>query len=256
MKKIMLTTLFLFGSCSALAYTTTHLDPLGSVNAHLSAGHSAEAFAQLQRIAKTSQDPDAYYQLGQLSEIGQGTKKAPKAALKYYQHAAQKGSALAHWRLYQAYAQGELQLKLNPHQAQQHLDAADRLNLADAQILKAKHLFAQGDVDAGQAKLAPLIAQGNLQASYIQANTYLEQGIRLKDLHLLQTGLNQLHHLGQQGHVASLMLLGHLYAQGALVKQDLVKAKKILTTLQQANIQAAEPALTRLDQALTPKTAS
>ncbi len=249
MKKLLLAT--------ALALTTTFafanpVDPFAEVKTLIQAKDQVGAFKALEKVAKTGH-ADAFYNLGYLTEMGQGTAKNDKKALKYYQQAAKKGSSLANFVLAKSYETGRLGLKANAKKAQNYLEAADRLGSPDATILIAEQLFAKhtaADSQTAQAKLRPLIAAGNVAAGYTLATHSINEGVRSQKVEQINQGLTELHRLGQQGHVSSLMLLGNLYASGSLVSQDLNKAKTIFTALDQAQVAQAKPALEIVNQAL------
>ena len=249
MKKLLLAT--------ALALTTTFafanpVDPFAEVKTFIQAKDQVGAFKALEKVAKTGH-ADAFYNLGYLTEMGQGTAKNDKKALKYYQQAAKKGSSLANFVLAKSYETGRLGLKANAKKAQSYLEIADRLGSPDATILIAEQLFAKhtaADSQTAQAKLRPLIAAGNVAAGYSLATHSINEGVRNQKVEQINQGLTELHRLGQQGHVSSLMLLGNLYASGSLVSQDLNKAKTIFTALDQAQVAQAKPALEIVNQAL------
>lgn len=249
MKKLFLAT--------ALTLTTTFafanaVDPFTEVKTLIQSNDHTGAFKALEKVAK-SNHPDALYNLGYLTEIGQGTTQNNKKALRYYEKAAKQGSSLANFVLAQSYETGRLGLKANPKKAQSYLETADRLGSVDAKVEIAEQLFAKRNTQSNQqalAKLAPLVQQGHVAAAYSQATFKINDGFRLRNTTQIQQGLTELHALGQKGHVASLLLLGNLYATGSLIKEDLNKAKIIFTALDQAKVAQAKPALEIVNQAL------
>lgn len=249
MKKLILAT--------ALALTTTltmanSVDPFAEVKTLLQAKDESGAFKALEKVAKSG-NADAFYNLGYLTEMGQGTAKNNKKAVQYYEKAAKKGSSLANYVLAKSYASGRLDLKADATKAQNYLEAADRLGSPDATLEIAEQLFAKHTVEdslKAQAKLAPLVKAGNTAAAYSQATHLINDGVRTQKVAQIKQGLTELHSLGQKGHVSSLMLLGNLYASGSLVEQDLNKAKTIFTALDQGNVAEAKPALAVVNQAL------
>ena len=249
MKKLLLATLLSLSSAMTLANA---VDPFAEVKTLLQSNDRTGAFKALEKVAKTNH-PDALYNLGYLTEIGQGTAQNNKKAVQYYEKAAKQGSSIANFVLAKSYETGRLGLKANAKKAQTYLEAADRLGSAEAKIEIAEQLFAKHNAQSNQEalnKLAPLVKQGHVGAGYAQATFYINDGFRQKNVPQVQQGLNELHALGQKGHVASLLLLGNLYATGSLVKQDLPKAKTIFTALDQAKVPEAKPALTIINKAL------
>ncbi len=61
----------------------------------------------MQRLAQTG-NAQAIYNLGYMTQMGQGTPKDNAKALKYYEDASNKGYAQASYRLAQIYETGEL----------------------------------------------------------------------------------------------------------------------------------------------------
>ena len=249
MKKLLLAT--------ALAITTTFsfantADPFAEVKTFIQAKDDVGAFKALEKVAKTGH-ADAFYNLGYLTELGKGTSQNNKKAIQYYEKAAKKGSGLANYVLAKSYEMGRLDLKVDAKKAQTYLETADRLGSAEATLEIAEQLFAkktQNDEQLAYAKLEPLIKAGNLAASYSQATHLLNNGVRSQNHEQINIALNDLHSLGQKGHVASLMLLGNLYASGSLLEQDLNKAKTIFTALDQGNVPNAKSALAVVNQAI------
>lgn len=249
MKKLLLATTLAFTTTLTFANTA---DPFAEVKTFIQAQDQAGAFKALEKVAKTGH-ADAFYNLGYLTEMGQGTAQNNKKALKYYEKAAKQGSSLANFVLAKSYETGRLGLKANAKKAQSYLETADRLGSADATLLIAEQLFAQRTEAANQkaqAKLAPLAQAGHVAAAYSLATHAINEGVRTQKTEKINQGLTELHRLGQQGHVSSLMLLGNLYASGSLVAQDLNKAKTIFTALDQAKVAQAKPALEIVNQAL------
>lgn len=249
MKKLLLATALTFATTFTFANAT---DAFTEVKTLLQSNDHTGAFKALEKVAKTNH-PDALYNLGYLTEIGQGTTQNNKKALQYYEKAAKQGSSLANFVLAKSYETGRLGLKANPKKAQSYLEAADRLGSADAKIEISEQLFAKRTTESNQqalAKLAPLVQQGHVAAAYSQATFKINDGFRQQNTAQVQQGINELHALGQKGHVASLLLLGNLYATGSLIKQDLNKAKIIFTALDQAKVAEAKPALEIVNQAL------
>ena len=253
MKKLLLAT--------ALALTTTFtfanaVDPFAEVKTLLQAKDDVGAFKALEKVSKLGH-ADAFYNLGYLTEIGKGTVQNDKKAIQYYEKAAKKGSSLANFVLSKSYETGRLGLNVNAKKAQTYLEAADRLGSPDATIAIAEQLFAKktpADEQLAYAKLAPLVKANHLPAIYSQATHSINIGVRSQNQEAIKKGLTDLHSLGQKGHVASLMLLGNLYASGSLLEQDLNKAKTIFTALDQGNVPDAKPALAIVNQALAKQT--
>jgi TPR repeat protein len=82
---------------------------LRSTRTHSSKKLSLAAYQELDRLAKAG-NAQALYNLGYLTQTGQGTAKDDKKALKYYQDASAKGYPVASYVLAQSYAVGQLGL--------------------------------------------------------------------------------------------------------------------------------------------------
>ncbi len=83
----------------------------------------------------------ALYNLGYLTQTGQGTTKDEKKAIQLYEQAASKGYPVANYVLGKNYAAGTLGLKQDLTKAKQHLERASAAKFDDASIDLAILLF-------------------------------------------------------------------------------------------------------------------
>jgi TPR repeat protein len=109
MKKLLLATALALSTQLSFA---NPVDAFAEVKTLLQAQDQTGAFQALEKLAKTN-NADALYNLGYLTEIGQGTQQNNKKAVQYYEKAAKKGSSLANFVLAKSYETGRLDLKVN-----------------------------------------------------------------------------------------------------------------------------------------------
>jgi len=115
MKKLLIASLITIASHTTFAAdtkaTTVKADPLFTKATQLyEAKDYPAAFQEMQRLADTG-NKQAIFNLGYMTQAGQGTAKDEKKALQYYQDASNKGYGPATFALAQAYHKGTLGLK-------------------------------------------------------------------------------------------------------------------------------------------------
>ena len=92
MKKIILASIIALSSHLAMAEMATNsVDPaFAKIEALVKANDMKGAYQELDKLAKAG-NPQAIYNLGYLTQTGQGTAKDEKKAIKRYEEAASKG---------------------------------------------------------------------------------------------------------------------------------------------------------------------
>jgi TPR repeat protein len=131
---------------------------LNKLNNSTQQNYSA-AFQEMQRLAQTG-NAQAIYNLGYMTQMGQGTAKDSSKALKYYEDASNKGYAQASYTLAQIYETGELGVAKDSNKFSQYVQKASAQGSDDATVKIATILFAQKKPQSHQIalqKLAPLI---------------------------------------------------------------------------------------------------
>lgn len=96
----------------------------------------------MQRLAQTG-NAQAIYNLGYMTQMGQGTAKDSSKALKYYEDASNKGYAQASYTLAQIYETGELGVAKDSSKFSQYIQKASAQGSDDATVKIATILFAQ-----------------------------------------------------------------------------------------------------------------
>lgn len=112
MKKIILASIIALSSNFALAETAKpSIDPaFAKIETLVKAKDMKGAYQELDKLAKTG-NPQAIYNLGYLTQTGQGTAKDEKKAIKLYEESANKGYPVANYVLGKNYMAGTLGLK-------------------------------------------------------------------------------------------------------------------------------------------------
>ena len=87
----------------------------------------------MQRLAQTG-NAQAIYNLGYMTQMGQGTPKDNAKALKYYEDASNKGYAQASYRLAQIYETGELGVAKDSNKFSQYVQKASAQGSDDATV--------------------------------------------------------------------------------------------------------------------------
>ena len=163
MKKIILAALLAVSSQYVLANSKTEtVDPqFTKVESLVKANDFKGAYNLLNEMAKKG-NAQAIYNLGYLTQTGQGTAKDEKKAVQLYEQAASKGYPVANYVLGKNYAGGTLGLKQDLAKAKQYLERASNSGFDDATVDLAVLLFAEGKPASDQQalkKLQPLIMQ-------------------------------------------------------------------------------------------------
>ena len=265
MKKIILASIIALSSHLAMAEMATNsVDPaFAKIEALVKANNMKGAYQELEKLAKAG-NPQAIYNLGYLTQTGQGTAKDEKKAIKLYEESASKGYPVANYVLGKNYIGGTLGLKQDTKKAKQYLEKASAQGFADATVDLAVLLFAEGTPASDKLalqKLNPLIKKDNYQAIHAKALYDISQGFKNKNEAPIKQGLKSIQDLAQKGYIPALMAVGNMFANGNIVPQNLPEAKKIFSTLAKENIPQAKESLAVVDkmiaeQAKTPAKAA
>ena len=203
------------------------------------------AYKELEKLSKAG-NSQATYNLGYLTQTGQGTKQDNKKAVELYEQAAKSGYSIANYILAQNYAAGGLGLTKSPEKALQYLEKASEQGFDDATVELAIFEFAKG-TDASNklalAKLDPLIKKNNFAAIHAKALYDLSQGIQNRNTATVQKGLKSIEQLADQGYIPALIAVANMFVNGNLVNQNLPEAKKIFEELNKQNIPEAKEGL-------------
>ena len=252
MKKIILASILALSSHLALAEMTSNsIDPaFAKIESLVKANDMQSAYQELEKLAKTG-NSQAIYNLGYLTQTGQGTAKNDKKAIELYQASAEKDYPVANYVLGKNYMAGTLGLKQDTKKAKQYLEKASNQGFADATIDLAIILFAE-DTPAseklGLEKLQPLIQKGNYQAIHAKALYDISTGFKTKNEAPIKQGLKSIQDLAQKGYIPALMAVGNMFANGKIIPQNLPEAKKIFSALAKENIPQAKESLAVVDK--------
>lgn len=254
MKKLVLAAVLALSAQFALANTVKdQVDPqFQKVEAMVKANNFKGAYDALNQLASQG-NAQALYNLGYLTQTGQGTTKDEKKAIQLYEQAASKGYPVANYVLGKNYAAGTLGLKQDLTKAKQHLERASAAKFDDASIDLAILLFSENTAasnKAGLQKLQPLISKGNMQAIHAKALYDISSGFKNKDEKPIQQGLSSIQELAKKGYIPALMAVGNMFANGSIVPQNLPEAKKIFAALAQQNVPQAKESLAAVDKML------
>ncbi len=265
MKKILFAGLIALSSQFALAEAPANsTDPeFAKIEAMVKAKNLTGAYQALEKLAKQG-NAQAIYNLGYLTQTGQGTAKSEKKAIELYEQAANKGYPVANYVLGKNYIAGSMGLKADPVKAKQYLEKASSQGFDDASIDLAVLLFSENKPEsdrAGLAKLDPLVKKGNFQAMHAKALYDISTGFKNKDEKPIQQGLNSIQDLAKKGYIPALMAVGNMFANGNIIPQNLTEAQKIFTALAKENVPQAKESLATVnkmiaEQAKTPKPAA
>lgn len=252
MKKIILAALLAVSSQYVLANSKTDtVDPqFAKVESLVKANDFKSAYSLLNEMAKKG-NAQAIYNLGYLTQTGQGTAKDEKKAVQLYEQAASKGYPVANYVLGKNYAGGTLGLKQDLVKAKQYLERASTAGFDDATVDLAVLLFAEGKPASDQQalkKLQPLIKKNNFQAIHAKALYDISLGFKNKDEKPIQQGLNSIQELAKKGYIPALMAVGNMFANGNIVPQNLPEAKKIFSALAQENVPQAKESLAAVEK--------
>ena len=265
MKKILLASLLAMTAQFAAAETKpATIDPeFAKIEAMVKAKDMKGAYQALNTLAATG-NAQAIYNLGYLTQTGQGAAKDEKKAIQLYEQAAAKGYPVANYVLGKNYVTGTLGLKQDIAKAKQYLERASSAGFDDATIDYAVLLFSENKPASDKlalSKLDPLIKKGNYPAIHAKALYDISTGFKAKNEKPIQQGLNSIQDLAKKGYIPALMAVGNMFANGNIIPQNLTEAKKIFSALAQENVPQAKESLATVDkliaeQAKAPKAAS
>ncbi|MGA8882685.1 MAG: tetratricopeptide repeat protein [Acinetobacter sp.] len=252
MKKILFAGLIALSSQFALAgMDTKSIDPeFVKIEAMVKANNLTGAYQALEKLAKQG-NAQALYNLGYLTQTGQGTAKDEKKAIQLYEQSSAKGYPVASYVLGKNYIVGSMGLKSDPAKAKQYLEKAASQGFEDASVDLAVLLFSENKPEsdkAGLARLDPLIKKGNYQAIHAKALYDISTGFKNKDEKPIQQGLSSIQDLAKKGYIPALMAVGNMFANGNIVPQNLPEAKKIFTALAKENVPQAKASLATVDK--------
>ncbi|MDY6531083.1 tetratricopeptide repeat protein [Acinetobacter faecalis] len=246
MKKILLASLIAVSSQFALADNAPQVDPaFAKIETLVKAKNFNEAYKELDKLAQTG-NAQAIYDLGFLTQAGQGTTKNDAKALELFKQSADKGYPTANYLLGKTYISGGLGVKPDQKTAINYLEKAAKQGIEEANVdLDALYLGENKDASTKKALklLDPLVKKGNPQALHLRALYDINTGMKEKKDASVKTGLDSIQALAQKGYVPALMEVGNILATGKLVKQNLPEAKKIFGMLAEKNIPHAKEAL-------------
>jgi len=252
MKKIIFAALIAMSSQYAFDNSKAEaIDPqFAKVEALVKANDFKGAFTILNELAKKG-NAQALYNLGYLTQTGQGTTKDEKKAVQLYEQAANKGYPVANYVLGKNYTGGTLGLKQDLNKAKQYLERASSAGFDDATVDLSILLFAEGKPASDQQalkKLQPLINKGNYQAIHAKALYDISLGFKTKNEKPVQQGLTSIQDLAKKGYIPALMAVGNMFANGKIVPQNLPEAKKIFSALAQENVPQAKESLAAVEK--------
>lgn len=251
-KKLVLAAILAVSAQFTLANTAAvPVDPqFTKIEEMVKANNFKGAYEALNKLASQG-NAQAIYNLGYLTQSGQGTVKDEKKAVQLYEQAASKGYPVANYVLGKNYAAGTLGLKQDLTKAKQYLEKASAANFDDATIDLAVLLFAEGKPASDKSalqKLQPLLNKGNLQAIHAKALYDISLGFKNKDEKPVQQGLSSIQELAKKGYIPALMAVANMFANGSIVPQNLPEAKKIFAALAKENIPQAKESLATVDK--------
>ena len=254
MKKILLAGLIAVSSTLTLAAPTPDQNPeFEKIEQLIKANNYASAYQALQKLAQSG-NAQALYNLGYLTQTGQGTAKNDKQALQYYQQASAKGYAVADYVLANNYATGGLGLPKDEKKTKQYLEKSANAGFDDATVQLAVVLFSENKPQSDQLalqKLAPLIKKDNPTAIHTKALYDISNGIKNKQEAQVNQGLTSIQGLAKKGYIPALMAVGNMLASGSIVQQNLPEAQKIFTALAQQNVPRAKESLNVVNKMMT-----
>ena len=253
MKKIIFASLIALSSHRAFAAEAAPaaIDPaFAKIEEMVKAKNMTGAYQELDKLAKTG-NAQAIYNLGYLTQTGQGTAKDEKKAVKLYEQAASKGYPVANYVLGKNYATGTLGLKTDITKAKQYLSKASAQGFDDATLDLAVLLFSENKPASdkeGLQKLEPLIKKGNYQAIHAKALYNISLGFKNKTEAPIKEGLQSIQELAQKGYIPALLAVGNMLTNGNIIPQNLPEAKKIFAALAKDNVPQAKESLAIVDK--------
>ena len=261
MKKLLIANLIMVASHSVFAAdnkTSAAPDVFAKATQLYEAKNYHEAFQEMQRLANTG-NAQAIYNVGYMTQIGQGTVKDEKKALQYYQDASNKGFGKASFILAQAYHKGNLGLPKDAQKYKEYLDKASVQGSEEASVEFADLLFKQGKPEYDQIaiqRLLPLLRKDYYPAQNLKAIYDLGIGVKNKNPIMQQQAVESLKELAKKGYAPSLMILGNMLANGGILDQNLEEARNIFARLAQANYPNAKESLAQVEEAIAAKKAA
>ena len=264
MKKIILASLIAISTQFAFAENKAPTtDPaFTEVEAMVKANNMTGAYQALEKLGKAG-NAQALYNLGYLTQTGQGAPKDEKKAIQLYEQSASKGYPVADYVLGKNYLAGTMGVKQDTAKAKQYFEKASAKGFSDATVDLAVLLFAENNPASDKLalqKLDPLIKKGNFQAIHAKALYDISTGFKNKDEAPIKQGLASIQSLAQKGYIPALMAVGNMFTNGNIVPQNLPEAKKIFSALAQENVPQAQESLAVVEkmmaeQAKAPATA-
>ncbi len=160
MKKILLASLIAVSSQFALADNAPQVDPaFAKIETLVKAKNFNEAYKELDKLAQTG-NAQAIYDLGFLTQAGQGTTKNDAKALELFKQSADKGYPTANYLLGKTYISGGLGVKPDQKTAINYLEKAAKQGIEEANVdLAALYLGENKDASTKKALklLDPLV---------------------------------------------------------------------------------------------------
>jgi len=248
MKKILFATLLALSCANTFAADPAKntVDPaFAKAQSLIQAKDYTAAYQELDRLGKAG-NAQALYNLGYLTQMGQGTAKDDKKALKYYQDASAKGYPVATYVLAQSYAIGQLGLAKDEKKVREYLEKSSSQGFDDATVELAVLLFSESTPESDKKalqKLDPLIKKGNFPAIHAKALYDITQGFKNKNEASVNQGLTSIQDLAKKGYIPALMAVGNMMTNGNIVDQNLPEAQKIFTALAKDNVPKAKESL-------------
>ncbi|ESK54659.1 hypothetical protein F990_02532 [Acinetobacter tjernbergiae DSM 14971 = CIP 107465] len=261
MKKLLIASLILAISHSIFAAdnkTIAKPDVFAKATQLYEAKNYPAAFQEMQRLAEAG-NAQAIYNLGYMTQVGQGTAKDEKKAVHYYQEASNKRFAKASYTLAQAYHNADLGITKDSQKYKEYLDKASNQGSEDAIVESANLLFRQGKPEYDQLavqKLLPLLRKDYSPAIHLKAIYDLSVGVKNDNPLMKHQAVESLQSLAKKGYPPSLMVLANMLANGGMVDQDLEQAKNIFTRLAAANYPNAKESLAKVEEAIAAKKAA
>ena len=247
MKKIILASLIAISTQFAFAENKVPTaDPaFAEVEAMVKANNMTGAYQALEKLGKAG-NAQALYNLGYLTQTGQGAPKDEKKAIQLYEQSASKGYPVADYVLGKNYLSGSLGVKQDTAKAKQYFEKASAKGFSDATVDLAVLLFSENNPASDKLalqKLDPLIKKGNFQAIHAKALYDISTGFKNKDEAPIKQGLASIQSLAQKGYIPALMAVGNMFTNGNIVPQNLPEAKKIFSALAKENVPQAQESL-------------
>lgn len=263
MKKLLIASLILAASHSTFAAdkkTTAKNDVFAKATQLYEAKDFSAAFQEMQRIANTG-NAQAIYNVGAMTQQGQGTIKDEKKALQYFQEASNKGFGKASFEIAQMYRYGKSSVGISKdtNKYKQMLDKAAKQGSEEAGVEIATLFFAQGKPEYDQLairQLIPLIQKDYYPAIHLKALYDLGIGTKNKNPIMQQRAINTFRTLAAKGYAPSLLVLGNMMANGDVIEQNLPEAQKIFSSLAAQNIPNAKESLAKVEQAIAAQKAA